>query len=532
MDHNKILSIVVEGLAPVVSTLESYSYLGTNSHFVKLPQLDAAIQPVADSLGMELTLIKYTLSLFLVYPFSIILYSLPNKNLKHLFSLAIGLSLVQWVFGPDWIHSFFAAAGTYLICLIAPKKYVAQFGFLFVMGYMTAAHAYRMYVSYLSGVFDFTGTQMVLTMKLTSFAYNFFDGTADRKRVFPDTPYSDKRVAKVYGDRQRFAIRSLPNPLEFFGYVYCFTCIMAGPAFEYNDYVRSIDGSAFVKKIDDKKNDDDVAVISAKPSTLLPGLLRLLVGVISLAIHLPLSGHFQVRQLYNPEFIASNPIYYRIVYAYLALTADRFKYYFAWKVAEGASILGGFGFEGYDADGKELGWKGVENIEIITFETAPNIQTLSRAWNKRTQGWLERYTYHRTNKSLLATYFVSAIWHGLYPGFFLFFLTVPILTNIERLVKAKINPLIVPGYDGFNNKTYPDTFIAKVYWFVCWVFVTIFIAYTVQPFSMGSFQNSYTCLAGYYGIPHGVMIVAYTLLELLPSPRKKSTTAAAVKKEE
>jgi len=40
---------------------------------------------------------------------------------------------------------------------------------------------YRMYVSYMSGIFDFTGTQMVLTMKLTSFAYNMFDGHYDAK---------------------------------------------------------------------------------------------------------------------------------------------------------------------------------------------------------------------------------------------------------------------------------------------------------------------------------------------------------------
>ena len=55
-----------------------------------------------------------------------------------------------------------------------------------------------MYVGYLSGVFDFTGTQMVLTMKLTSFAYNLYDGTADKDNVFPSTPHEDKRKAKVY----------------------------------------------------------------------------------------------------------------------------------------------------------------------------------------------------------------------------------------------------------------------------------------------------------------------------------------------
>ena len=110
--------------------------------------------------------------------------ALPGKQLKHLTSLLGGLFLAQWVFGPDWIHSLISSGATYVICALAPRKYCPLLTFIFVMGYMTGAHAYRMYVSYLSGIFDFTGTQMVLTMKLTSFAYNLYDGTYDRKNVF------------------------------------------------------------------------------------------------------------------------------------------------------------------------------------------------------------------------------------------------------------------------------------------------------------------------------------------------------------
>lgn len=38
----------------------------------------------------------------------------------------------------------------------------------------------------------------------------------------------------------------------------------------------------------------------------------------------------------------------------------------------------------------------VSNIDIMTFETSCNVATNTRAWNKRTQGWLERYVYMRT----------------------------------------------------------------------------------------------------------------------------------------
>lgn len=382
---------------------------------------------------------------------------------------------------------------------------------------MTMSHLYRMYILYMAGIFDFTGTQMVLTMKLTSFAYNLYDGTYDYNKVFPEKPHEDKKKAKIYEARRKFAITKLPNPLEFFGYVYCFTCILAGPAFEYQDYTRSIDGDTFkIKKSDDPKLLNKSV---GKPSTLLQGLRRLLVGVVCMVLHLQVAAHYKVSALYNKEFIAANGFLQRIFHVCAALLADRFKYYFAWKVAEGASILGGFGFEGYDKDGQQLGWRGVENVDILGFELSPNVQMLSRSWNKRTQGWLERYTYQRTGNSLVATYFVSAIWHGLYPGFFLFFMTLPLMTNVERLVRAKLNPYIVPGFDGRDMSTYPKGIVGQAYWVVSWFFTMTTMNYIVQPFSMGSLENSMTCLGSYYYIPHIGLLLTYVLLEVMPKPK-------------
>jgi hypothetical protein len=177
--------------------------------------------------------------------------------------------------------------------------------------------------------------------------------------------------------------------------------------------------------------------------------------------------------------------------------------------------------KGFTADGKVKGWRGVENIDMLQFETAPNVQTLSRAWNKRTQGWLERYTYQRTGRSLVATYFVSAIWHGLYPGFFFFFMSLPLFTNIERLVKAKLNPIFVPGYDGYKLDTYPKGLFGQIYWVVSWANTTVFLSYVVQTFSMGSYENCMTALGSYNFIPHVVLLVIYVLLEILPGGAKK-----------
>jgi hypothetical protein len=229
--------------------------------------------------------------------------------------------------------------------------------------------------------------------------------------------------------------------------VYCFTCLLAGPAFEYNDYVNAINGDAFKREgiVDDDGESEK------PPSSIMAALSALVVGAVSLIVYLKMSVEFPMQRFYNPDFIASHGKVYRMIYTWLSIFGERFKYYFVWKVAEGSCILAGFGFEGFDKMGQPKGWRGVRNVDVLIVETAPNVQLLTRSWNKRTQGWLERYTYKRTGNSLMATYFISALWHGLYPGFFFLFMSMPLLTNIERLTRLKINPVLIPGYDGKSN---------------------------------------------------------------------------------
>lgn len=249
-----------------------------------------------------------------------------------------------------------------------------------------------------------------------------------------------------------------------------------------------------------------------------------------MVVHLYVSGLFPMSMLYDKAYIAATNPFTRFGNTLLVLFGDRVKYYFAWKVAEGASILGGFGFEGYDKEGKPIGWRGVENIDIIGFETAYNVQVLSRCWNKRTQGWLERYTYHRTDGSLVATYFISALWHGLYPGFFLFFMSIPLLTQIERLLRVKLNPLIIPGFDGYRDSTAPPGVVTFLYWQVSRVCTVLSANYIVQVFSLLSWDRSMTALGSYHHIPHFFFLGLYLLLQILPTPKSASTTTSSSKK--
>ena len=95
--------------------------------------------------------------------------------------------------------------------------------------------------------------------------------------------------------------------------------------------------------------------------------------------------------------------------------------------------------------------RGTRNIDIWGMETHKSVSEASRAWNQKTQTWLERYTYNRTGGSLLATYFVSAFWHGFYPGYYIFFIGFAIGTMAQRKLKAFLPRICVRGCGEAHN---------------------------------------------------------------------------------
>lgn len=102
--------------------------------------------------------------------------------------------------------------------------------FTLLMVHVVVCHAYYQYAYYLSDVFEFTGSQMILTMKLSSFAFNLFDGynleaaQKDKKVVI------DPKNEPIF---RKYAITKFPSFIEFMGYAMSFSCILSGPSFEY-----------------------------------------------------------------------------------------------------------------------------------------------------------------------------------------------------------------------------------------------------------------------------------------------------------
>ncbi|EGC40111.1 hypothetical protein DICPUDRAFT_52171 [Dictyostelium purpureum] len=381
------------------------------------------------SFGFPADQIKTVICLLASYPFAYLLRKLPNANLKHMLNIFLGIAYCTWSLGQwSWVHSFISSLISYGLLMVLPRRYSQLVVFAFCLGYLSVSHIYRIWTDYMGWTLDFTGPQMILTLKLTSFAWNLSDGSK------PDNELSS--------DQKRRSIKKLPNLLEFFGFVYFFPTFLAGPTIEITDYLDYTSGKMF----------KDEKLKGKIPNSFLPSMKTLGYGLFVFPFVI-LSGYFPVLDLADPSF-GFEPLYLRIIKIHIHVALTRFRYYFGWYMSEGSAVLSGIGFNGYTKEGK-IRWDRITNVYPLTVEFASNIRDISNCWNIGTSDWLKRYVYLRltppgskpTFFATLATYAVSAFWHGFYPGYYIFFAASTFLTEVAKDMRRKIRPYFVKGAD-------------------------------------------------------------------------------------
>lgn len=112
-------------------------------------------------------------------------------------------------------------------------------------------------------------------------------------------------------------------------------------------------------------------------------------------------------------------------------------YMVGWFLMECGPIASGLGFNGYDED-KNPKFDRVQSASLWDMETANTVKGFIEAWNISVQKWLKYYVFFRllpndkrsAKASTIAattTFLTSAVWHGFYPGFYIFFVTTALV---------------------------------------------------------------------------------------------------------
>lgn len=135
-------------------------------------------------------------------------------------------------------------------------------------------------------------------------------------------------------------MKDIPGIAEFLGYTFCFSTLLAGPAYEFATYVHACDGTLLYGP--DGKPRGKI------PSNVVPTLIPFVKSVVCMGVFVVGSGMFPLLDpddpqknppvLIQPEFL-EKAWHYRYAYMWIGLAAIRQKYYFAWNNAEGASNI-------------------------------------------------------------------------------------------------------------------------------------------------------------------------------------------------
>ncbi|KAH4597666.1 hypothetical protein HBH82_219120 [Parastagonospora nodorum] len=464
-----------------------------------LPYINAPFDHVGASLGVSADELKLVTTFYISYPLAAVLKRIPDKEpwKKNVFIIAVSMFYLVGLFDMwDGLRTFIiSAGGAYLIASRVKSPYMPWIGFVFLMGHMSLNHIIRQSVNDASRV-DITGAQMVLVMKLTAFCWNVQDGR------LPDSELSDFQ--------KEHAIRTMPNLLDYAGYVFFFPAMMAGPAFDYCDYSDYITTTMFtLPPGTDPANAPPTRKKRKIPRSGIPAAIKGACGTLWILAFLKLSAYYPPSFYLGDDYMKYSFLR-RVWQLYMLGLTTRMKYYGVWSLSEGACVLCGIGYNGLDPATNRAKWDRLTNIKPWEIETAQNARAYLGFWNINTNHWLRNYMYLRVTpkgkkpgfRATLATFVTSAFWHGFYPGYYLTFVLAALVQTVAKNGRRLIRPLFLTpdGNIPITQKT--------AYEIITTVITQVIFAYTVAPFILLGFSDTFKVWSRVY---------FYTLLSVAAS---------------
>ncbi|KAG7270965.1 hypothetical protein CRUP_017069 [Coryphaenoides rupestris] len=262
----------------------------------------------------------------------------------------------------------------------------------------------------------------------------------------------------------------------------------------YQDYVDFIDGRHIQRRLRKQAEGEGASNGHANAngydktpdiSPLSAVCRKLLVCCGCMVVFLTITRSLPVTRNVDAHFISHAPFLTRLAYAFFSIQAARPKFYFAWTLADAIHNAAGYGFKGMDANGKPC-WDLVCNLNIWKIETATSFKTFIDNWNIQTGVWLKSVCYDRAPRHRMAlTFVLSALWHGVYPGYYFTFITAIPITAAARAVRRCIRHYFLWSRG-----------VKLLYDLLTWAATQLAICYTVMPFLLLAVEPTMT----YYSV--------------------------------
>jgi len=141
----------------------------------------------------------------------------------------------------------------------------------------------------------------------------------------------------------------------------------------------------------------------------------------------------------------------------------------------------------------------MNNMDMIKFELSQSFRDSSTAWNIKTSLWLRRIVYDRfPYYNLYAVYVISAIWHGFYPGYYLFFISIGILTSVNRIIHNTLRPRAIAM----------GPTVKIIYDFLSWVTANGVRDYYIVSFLLLEFEATMRLFSSMYFFIHVLSLLS------------------------
>lgn len=429
--------------------------------------------------------IRLFMGLISAYPLALTWRALPGLRSRHLFSVIVGGWLLQFVNGSQAVLNLASVLLCYCVMWgLGPRS--AKVVSALALTMLAVGHLYRQITAYLEWTLDWTLVAMITTQKVMGLAYNVQDG-------------QDENASK---EQKAYSVAKLPSLLEFLSFILFPANVTIGPSFEYSDYIAFADGS------------------KTAPAPYLPGLYRLVQGLACFGCHMAIASKFPaVAMLGSKAFFETGNKATQYAQVWVALLGHRLKYYFGWKIAEGSACMSGLGYNGPDKNTGAPRWDRVENISISAYETSQSLRSSSMNWNKTTNLWLRRYVYDRAppGVNLYFTYLISAFWHGFYPGYYIFFMSIAICTSVHRSVRRTIRPRFMAA-DGVTPGP-----LKPLYDVLSAIATSVTVNYFIMSFVVLALDQSIQAFSGFGFFGHYALAAALAFFSagIIKAPKKK-----------